>query len=607
MRMHASLIWPSLIVLALLGPGWNAWPSQDSPIRPGGAAATEAVIPAAAQHPPEGFDRLSAEQGSRTTNRKAEIKRRTRSSHSSSAPEARTGKRYFVSANPRSGAGTIADPFGVIDLLNPDHSPGRALTVLGPGDTLYFRKGDYHITGHSGPNLWDRQLLSPSVSGTPSRPITLQAYPGETVRILVDGANGRPVFGTSTPTLNYVRFIGFTVEPGPVAAFYLRGTGNEVAYCDVLGHYAATTDNHDAIRIDSANSAWIHHNNVHGLTGDGPNSCGIKVYQSTNLLIEDNYVHDNITGIHDKDAGTLGDGTNQNTYTRNWITNNQTDQFRGNNQNHQALYYIHDNVVDGVINLYSHNTGSQIYNNLVRTNGAVNARALGIASWMSSYQENIWNNIIIANKRAVWGYGASVPFSSGRPESPLRYMDYNVYDSTPAFLFDGVTYTLAQLQSRGFERHSAVVAGQLSIFRDLTSYELKPRWLKAGRYGDPVGPRFPVARILDTRRYGPSALKTGNPPIITQQPQDQVASRGGITTFSVHATGSELSFQWEWSTDGGSTWMIIQGANSPVLTIPKTPASDDGAVFRCLVSCVGGSVASDSATLTINAADPILK
>ena len=71
----------------------------------------------------------------------------------------------------------------------------------------------------------------------------------------------------------------------------------------------------------NANSAWIHNNNVHGVTGDGPNSSGIKVYRSTNLLIEDNYVHDNITGIHDKDAGTHGDGTNQNTYTRNWITN----------------------------------------------------------------------------------------------------------------------------------------------------------------------------------------------------------------------------------------------------------------------------------------------
>lgn len=598
MGMHASLIWPSVIVLVLLGPGWNAWPSQDSP-SPGGSAVTEAVIPAAAQRPPEGFDRLSAEQDSRTTNTKTENVRETGPSHSSSAPEARTGKRYFVSANPTSGSGTIADPFGLIDLLNPDHSPGRALTVLGPGDTLFFTEGDYHITGGSDNSSWSRHLLGPTVSGTQTRPITLQAYPGATVRIFEDGG-GQPVFGTTTPTLNYVRFIGFTVEPGP-AAFRVCGTGNEVAHCEVIGQYVKTTDNHDGIRIENANSAWVHHNNVHGVKGDSHNSAGIKVYKSSSLLIEDNYIHDCTVGVFDKDSGKQGDGTNRPTYRRNWLTHHRDSQFLGNNQGDQARYYIYDNVVDGTINLYTLNTGSQIYNNLVRSAGAV-------ASWQSSYQENIWNNIVLANKQPVCGYCESaVPFSTGRPESPLRYMDYNVYDSTPAFGFKDVTYTLAQLRSRGFERHTSVVAGPLSIFRDLTSYELRPRWSKAGRYGDPVGPRFPVARILDTRRYGPSALKTGNSPIITQQPENRVVSRGSIATFGVQATGSELSFQWEWSTDGGSTWMMIQGANSPVLTIPKTPASDDGAIFRCLVSCVGGSVWSDTATLTINAAAPIIK
>ena len=320
-------------------------------------------------------------------------------------------------------------------------------------------------------------------------------------------------------------------------------------------------------------------------------------------MIEDNYIHDCTVGVFDKDSGKQGDGANQPTYARNWLTHNGDSQFLGNNQGDQARYYIYDNVVDGTINLYTLNTGSQIYNNLVRSATSSEGRVVAVGSWQSSYLENIWNNIVLANKRAVWGYGVSaVPFSTGRPESPLRYMDYNVYDSTPAYLFKDATYTLAQLQSRGFERHAAVVAGSLSIFRDLTSYELKPRWSKAGRYGDPVGPRFPVARILDTRRYGPSALKTGNSPIITQQPENRVVSRGSIATFGVQATGSELSFQWEWSTDGGSTWMMIQGANSPVLTIPKTPASDDGAIFRCLVSCVGGSVWSDTAKLTVEPA-----
>ena len=76
-----------------------------------------------------------------------------------------------------------------------------------------------------------------------------------------------------------------------------------MSYNEVVGQYVATTDNHDGIRIDYANSAWIDNNNVHGVTGDSENSAGIKVYRSTNLLIADNYIDDNRTGVYDKDSG----------------------------------------------------------------------------------------------------------------------------------------------------------------------------------------------------------------------------------------------------------------------------------------------------------------
>jgi hypothetical protein len=601
MGIHARLIWPHLIVLTFVGPGCDGWQSQSRPISPSGPAVAEAATQTVAGSHSQGFNRVSTEQDGRRTIAITAIGGETEPPRLSKGPMARTGSSYFVSPNPRSGSGTIAHPFGLADLLNPDHSPGRALTALQPGDTLFFEAGDYHLTGSSDPtNAWSTQLLSPSVSGTATQPITLKASPGATVRIFED-TGLQPVFGTTTPTLNYVRFIGFTVHPGPNAAFHLGGTGDEVAYCEVVGQYVATTDNHDGIRIDNANSAWIHNNNVHGVTGDGQNSAGIKVYRSTNLLIADNYIHDCIVGVFDKDGGSLGDGTNQPTYTRNWITNNSIYQFLGNNQGDLALYYIYDNVIDGLLNIYTLNTGSQIHNNLVRTSHMGNGRIVGIGTWMSTYLQNIWNNIIIANRQAVWGYGASaVPFSTGNPKSPLRYMDYNVYDSTPAYLFNDVTYTLAQLRDRGFERHTAVVAGPLSIFHDLTSYQLKPRWTKAGRYGDPVGPRFPIAKIFDTHRYGPSALSTGSRPIITQQPRNKVVSQGSIASFSVQVNGTGLTYQWESSKDGGATWVIIQKANSPVLEIPRPAISDNGAIFRCLVSCSGGSLASEAARLTVN-------
>ena len=88
------------------------------------------------------------------------------------------GMTYYVSPSATSGSGTLANPFGLPDLLNADDSPGRALTVLKPGDTLDFEAGNYHFNGLSNSGSWSTQLLGPTVSGTPTQPITLQACRG---------------------------------------------------------------------------------------------------------------------------------------------------------------------------------------------------------------------------------------------------------------------------------------------------------------------------------------------------------------------------------------------------------------------------------------------
>ena len=500
------------------------------------------------------------------------------------------GMTYYVSPSATSGSGTLANPFGLPDLLNADDSPGRALTVLKPGDTLDFEAGNYHFNGVTNNGSWATQLLGPTVSGTPTQPITLQALPGATVNIFEDSGS-QPVFGTGTPALNYVRFLGFNVNPGGDAAFYIAGVGDEVAYNDVVGEYAATADNHDGIRIETANAAWIHNNIITGVTGESHNSAGIKVYQSTNLLITDNYIYGNTTGIFDKDSGTLGDGTNLNTYARNWITNNTGDQFLGNNQGDLATYYIYDNVINGGINLYTINTGSQIYNNLLFTTG--------VFSWEECYLSSIWNNIILTGSQPGSGYSTDESLSTGQSTSPVAYMDYNVYDNAPVYSFSG-HYTLAQMQSYGFENH-AYVSSDSSLFQNTTSYALLPQWTTAGRYGDPVGPRYPVAQIMNTSRYGPGALTTGTSPSITQQPQNQTVASGGSATFTTQASGSGLLYQWMTSTNAGSSWSVVQGATSATLTVPQVSSANSGTMYWCLVSSASGSAWSNPVTLTVSA------
>ncbi|MFI5459059.1 MAG: NosD domain-containing protein, partial [Isosphaerales bacterium] len=429
---------------------------------------------------------------------------------------------------------------------------------------------------------------------------------GQTVRIFLD-AGSQPVFGTESPTLSYVRVLGFTIEPTSTytsggilevaSPFRISGTSDEVAYCEIIGQYAATTDNHDGIRLDSANSAWIHNNNIHGVTGGGGNSAGIKVYGSSDIIVEDNYIHGCTSGIFDKEGG------NQNTYRRNYLTNNTDLEFIGNNQGTAAILYIYDNVVDGEINLQFVNDSNQVYNNLIRTSDSYNGKVTGIQAQNPSTNAQVWNNIILSEGQAVWGYvDANENLTDSPP--PLSYMNYNVYDSSPSYGFglylsNPVTYSLSQFQGQGFEQHAQVVSSDLSIFQDLTSYVLLTQWTTAGRYGDPVGPRYPVAQILNTSRYGPGSLSTGISPIITQQPQNQTVSAGGSATFSVQVNGSGLLYQWQSSSDGGNTWMTIQGASSAAYTITQVTTTESGAVFRCLVSSVGGSAWSNPATLTV--------
>ena len=161
------------------------------------------------------------------------------------------------------------------------------------------------------------------------------------------------------------------------------------------------------------------------------------------------------------------------------------------------------------------------------------------------------------------------------------------------------TYSLSQFQAQGFELHASGTSSASNIFVDQVSYVLKSPWTTAGRYGDAVGPRYSVAQILNTSRYGPGALSTGSSPSITQQPQNQTVSAGGSATFSVQVTGPASSSSGRAAADGGNTWTTIDGAVAAAYTITQVPTTKNGTVFRCLVSSVGGSVWSNPATLTV--------
>src|SRR5260370_33178607 len=91
-------------------------------------------------------------------------------------------------------------------------------------------------------------------------------------------------------------------------------------------------------------------------------------------------------------------------------------------------------------------------------------------------------------------------------------------------------------------------------------------------------------------------LSNGNASIATQ-PTSQTVTVGQAAAFAVAATGTApLSYQWQKNN------AAILGATSSSYTAQATTSSDNGTQFTVVVSNTIGSVTTNAATLTVNAA-----
>ncbi|RYZ52507.1 MAG: hypothetical protein EOP49_09330, partial [Sphingobacteriales bacterium] len=92
---------------------------------------------------------------------------------------------------------------------------------------------------------------------------------------------------------------------------------------------------------------------------------------------------------------------------------------------------------------------------------------------------------------------------------------------------------------------------------------------------------------------------------ITSQPSSQTVCAGENASFTVTATGTNLSYQWQVSTDGGTTYNDIAGANAATYTLSAVPFSANGNRYRAVVTSCSGPANSNAATLTVNEAATI--
>jgi hypothetical protein len=95
-------------------------------------------------------------------------------------------------------------------------------------------------------------------------------------------------------------------------------------------------------------------------------------------------------------------------------------------------------------------------------------------------------------------------------------------------------------------------------------------------------------------------LTVSNQTEITVQPVSVQACVGGNAVFQVTSSGSNLQYQWQMSTDGGTTYLSIAGATNVAYTINSISILQNQNKYRVvIVNSCGNTTTSQAATLTV--------
>jgi extracellular elastinolytic metalloproteinase len=98
-----------------------------------------------------------------------------------------------------------------------------------------------------------------------------------------------------------------------------------------------------------------------------------------------------------------------------------------------------------------------------------------------------------------------------------------------------------------------------------------------------------------------SATLTISVPVsITIHPASVSVCQGANHTFTISTTGTVSNYQWQISTDNGSTYSNIAGATTSSHTLNGVLIGQSGYRFRCVVTGACGPVTSNTAILTVN-------
>jgi hypothetical protein len=182
----------------------------------------------------------------------------------------------------------------------------------------------------------------------------------------------------------------------------------------------------------------------------------------------------------------------------------------------------------------------------------------------------------------------SGPVISGQPGNATNCAGTNATFSVTAA---GATGYQWQLSTTG-------CAGTFNNIAGATSASYTVTGVTAGQNG--YGYRCIVSGQCGQTTSNCATLTVNTAPAITSNPSNIAVCSGSAASFTVAATGSSLTYQWQLSTGGGPFNNIV-GATNPTYTIAATAVGMNGDQYRCVVSgACTPSQTSTAATLTVN-------
>lgn len=88
-------------------------------------------------------------------------------------------------------------------------------------------------------------------------------------------------------------------------------------------------------------------------------------------------------------------------------------------------------------------------------------------------------------------------------------------------------------------------------------------------------------------------------PSITTQPDNATVKAGETATFTIAASGTDLTYQWQIDRNDGNGWVNIDGATAAIYTTSTVDISCNGFKYQCVVSNSAGTGTSNTAVLTV--------